>query len=139
MTQLQIKVGDIVLIADWEEQKAPKTCAAVKGLLPMSGDVLQARWSGEAAWVPLDDAELSIEFENHTCYPSKGELLIYPGFISVKEILIPYGPTVFGSKMGALPGKHFATVVDGRDRLEELGHRVVWQGAQSVELTEVGR
>ena len=105
----------------------------------MRGDVLQARWSGEAAWVPLDQRGLGIEFENHTCYPSKGELLIYPGFISVKEILIPYGPTVFGSKMGHLPEITSPQLSTAAIVWRSWATGWVWQGAQSVELTEVGR
>ena len=98
--------------------------------------LVQARWSGEAAWISIDHLDLDIEFENHTIYPSKGEFLVYPGFISVKEILIPYGPTAFASKMGLLPGNHFATIMSGLEQLEVLGRRVALEGAQDVELTE---
>ncbi len=125
-------------MAVWEEVKAPKSCAAIRRLLPLRDRLMQARWSGEAAWISIDNLELDIEFENHTIYPSKGELLVYPGFISVKEILIPYGASVFGSRMGLLPGNHFATIVSGLEQLEELGRRVALEGAQGVELSEVG-
>lgn len=135
-SQLLIKINDIVFAAAWEEGKAPKTCAAIRKLLPLKEKLAQARWSGEAAWISLDHLDLDIEFENNTAYPSKGELLVYPGTLSVKEILIPYGATVFGSKVGLLSGNHFATIVAGQDQLEELGRRVSLQGAQDVELTE---
>ena len=135
-SQLLIKINDLVFAAAWEESKAPKTCAAIRKLLPLKEKLVQARWSGEAAWISLDHLDLDIEFENHTVYPSKGELLVYPGFISVKEILIPYGAAWFGSKVGPLPGNHFATIVAGQDQLEELGRRVSLQGAQDVEITE---
>ena len=71
--------------------------------------------------MPLPELTLELAFENHTCYPAKGELLYYPGFISVREILIPYGASVFGSKVGLLPGNHFATITEGLDALETLG------------------
>ena len=136
-SQLQIKTKDLAFVAAWELVKAPKTCAAVKRLLPIAGKLVQARWSGEAAWISLDHLDIDIKFENHTIYPSKGELLFYQGFINVKEILIPYGPTIFGSKMGLIPGNHFASIIRGRDQLEELGRRVSLEGAQDVELTEL--
>ena len=136
-SQLQIVTKDLVIVAEWELVKAPKTCAAIKRLLPITEKLVQARWSGEAAWISIDHLDLDIEFENHTVYPSKGELLAYPGFINVKEILIPYGPTAFGSKMGLLPGNHFASIISGREQLEELGRRVSLEGAQDVELSEL--
>ena len=85
----------------------------------------------------IDHVELDIDFENHTVYPSKGELLVYPGFISGQEILFPYGATAFGSRRGVLAGNHFATVVEGQELLEELGRRVALEGAQDVEFLEV--
>ena len=134
---LQIKTKDLVFLAKWEEHKAPESCAAIRKLLPLRDKLVQARWSGEAAWISIDHLELNIEFENHTVHPSKGELLVYPGFISVKEILIPYGPTAFASTAGFLPGNHFATIFSGLEQLPELGRRVSLEGAQDAELTEV--
>ena len=31
---------------------------------------------------------------------------------------------------------HFATVVSGAEQLPEMGRRVLWQGAQEIEITE---
>ena len=136
-SKLQIRSKDLVFVAEWEEARAPISCATIKKLLPISHNIIQARWSGEAAWISLDHLDFNIEFENHTMYPSKGDLLVYPGFINVKEILVPYGPSIFGSKMGLLAGNHFASIVSGRDQLEELGRRVSMEGSQEVELSEV--
>ena len=134
--RLQIRTKDLVFIAEWESVKAPNSCAAIRKLLPIRHFIMQARWSGESGWIPIHHLDLDIQFENHTIYPSKGDLLVYPGFINVKEILLSYGPTAFGSKMGLLPGNHFATIVDGREQLEELGRRVSMEGAQDIELSE---
>ena len=136
-THLRLQTGDLVFVAAWEEERAPRTCAGLRGLLPLTVDLFQARWSGEAAWVPMDDIPLDVPLENHTAYPSKGDLLLYPGGISGREILIPYGSVQFASKMGLLAGNHFATVVQGREHLEELGLRLVWKGAQRLEFTEI--
>lgn len=136
-THLRLQTGNLLFIATWEEDRAPKSCAAMRGLLPVTFDLVQARWSGEAAWVDIDHLPIDIQPENHTAYPSSGDLLLYPGGTSVKEILFPYGPTRFGSKMGTLAGNHFATVVQGREHLEELGWRVSREGAQELELTEI--
>ena len=136
-TRLRLQTGDLVFVAAWEEEKAPRSCAAIRSLLPITLDLVQARWSGEAAWMDVDHLPIDAPHENHTAYPSRGDLLLYPGGISVKEILFPYGPTRFGSKMGIIPGNHFATVIQGREHLEEMGRRVFWEGAQKMELTEI--
>jgi uncharacterized protein DUF3830 len=134
---LRITVGDFEFAAWLEEEKAPNTVAALRRLLPLESKLVQARWSGEAAWVPLGwELELGIGPENATSYPGPGELLLYPGGLSEVEILFPYGATSFASKMGQLAGNHFATIEAGRERLTELGNAVLWDGALELRIHE---
>jgi hypothetical protein len=133
---LEISAGSFRFTARWELEKAPKTCAAVRRLLPLRAKLVQARWSGESAWVPLGELQTGLGFENHTSYPSAGQLLLYPGGISETEILFPYGWTAFASKAGQLAGNHFATIEDGHDQLAELGRRVLYEGAQEIVFSE---
>ncbi|ACZ40315.1 DUF3830 family protein [Sphaerobacter thermophilus] len=135
MGRVRITVGSLEFVAQWEEEAAPKTCAAFRELLPFQSKLIQARWSGESAWVPLGDFQLGVGFENATSYPAPGEILFYPGGYSETEILVPYGPTCFASKLGQLAGNHFLTIVEGRERLPELGRLVVWEGAQDITFT----
>ena len=136
MSSVRITVGDLTFVARWEEDAAPKTCAAFRARLPFKNKLIQARWSGESAWIPLGDLNLGIGFENQTSYPSRGDLLLYPGGFSETEILFPYGSTCFASKMGQLAGNHFLTIVEGQAQLKELGRRVVWEGAQDILFEE---
>jgi Protein of unknown function (DUF3830) len=133
---LKITVGSFELTARLEEVRAPRTVAAFRRLLPLDSQLIQARWSGQAAWIPFGELDLGIEFEDPTSYPGPGELLIYPGGVSETEILFPYGQTCFASKAGQLAGNHFATVVGGREHLEEIGRRVLWEGAQPIRFVE---
>ncbi len=133
---LRITVGDFELVARLEEERSPQTVAAVRRLLPLDSKLIQARWSGQAAWVPLGELDVGVELEDPTSYPQAGELLLYPGGLSETEILFPYGQTCFASKAGQLAGNHFATVVEGRERLAEIGERVLWQGAQDIRFVE---
>ncbi len=136
-TTLRITVGSLEFVARLEEEDAPQTCEAFSKLLPFRNKLVQARWSGEAAWVPLGDFTIGVGYENHTSYPGAGELLLYPGGFSETEILFPYGGTRFASKLGQLAGNHFLTIVDGREYLRDLGHLVLWQGAQDILFEKV--
>jgi len=122
----------LTFTARWEREAAPRTCAAFAAVLPFTQKIIQARWSGESAWIPLGDFQLGVSFENATSYPAPGEILLYPGGFSETEILFPYGATCFASKLGQLAGNHFLTLIDGREQLKELGRRVVWEGAQEI-------
>jgi hypothetical protein len=134
---LRITVGDFEFAARLEEEKAASTVAALRGLLPLESKLVQARWSGEAAWVPLGwEHELGIGPENATSYPGPGELLLYPGGLSEVEILFPYGATSFASKMGQLAGNHFATIEAGGERLADLGDAILWNGALDLRIQE---
>ncbi|HYH13398.1 MAG TPA: DUF3830 family protein [Thermomicrobiales bacterium] len=129
---ISITVGDLSFRAVFEAERAPQTVAAFHQVLPFQQKLIQARWSGEAGWVPLGDYDLGVGTENATCYPSPGEILFYPGGFSETEILFPYGRTNFASTMGQLAGNHFLTIVEGREHLPEVGRRIVWEGAQQI-------
>jgi uncharacterized protein DUF3830 len=135
---LRITLGELELTARLEEESAPRTVEVVRDLLPLEGKLVQARWSGEAAWVPLGwNMDLGLGPENATSYPAPGELLLYPGGLSEVEILFPYGATCFASKMGQLAGNHFATIEGGREHMAEIGRAVLEDGAQKILFAQV--
>jgi hypothetical protein len=135
---IEIVIADLRFLAHLETEKAPQTCARFLAMLPLKAQILQARWSGEAAWIPFGELNLDLGYENHTSYPAPGHLLLYPGGVSETEILFPYGSTMFASKAGQLAGNHFATIYEGNEQLAELGKRVVLKGAQEITFEERG-
>lgn len=137
MRTVRITAGKYTFKARLEEEKAPKTCAAIRGILPFRSKLVHVRWSGEATWVPMGDRRIGIDFENHTSHPAPGQVLVYPGGISEMEILFPYGSTLFASKVGQLAGNHFATVIEGNENLAEVGRLTLWEGALDFAIDEI--
>jgi hypothetical protein len=133
---LEIVAGEFRFVARLEEVGAPQTVAAFRRLLPLESRIVQARWSGQAAWIPFGELDVGLGPENATSYPAPGDILLYPGGVSETEILFPYGPTCFASKAGQLAGNHFATIVEGGEQLQALGERVLWEGAQPIRFEE---
>ncbi len=134
---IEINVAGMRFAARLETERAPKTSARFRAMLPLNSKIIQARWSGEAGWIPFGDLNLDLGYENHTSYPAPGHLLLYPGGLSETEILFPYGSTMFASRAGQLAGNHFATIYEGNEQLAALGHRVLWEGAQEITFTEL--
>jgi len=132
MATVRLPAGPLRFVARLEEARAPRTCAAFRAMLPLEARVIQARWSGEAAWIPLGEHRLDVPPENDTSTPAPGQLLLYPGGISERDILVPYGLARFACRAGELAGNHFLTIVEGAEQLPELGRLVLWEGAQPV-------
>jgi hypothetical protein len=132
VSKLRITAGPFSFIARLEEEKAPKTVAAFRSLLPWKNRLIHVRWSGESCWIPLGELDLQLPFENHTSFPAPGEILLYPGGFSETEILFPYGGVRFASIVGQLAGNHFLTVEDGRENLRELGVMTLYEGAKEI-------
>lgn len=133
---LEITAGDFRFVARLEEEDAPQSVAAFRGMMPLESRVIHVRWSGESMWIPFGDLELGIGPENATRFPNPGEILLFPGGVSEAELLFPYGHVAFGSKAGPLAGNHFATVVEGIEQLRELGMKCLWEGAQAILFEE---
>ena len=132
MERIRIKAAGFEFIARFESERAPKTCAKFRTMLPYKERIIHVRWSGEGCWIPLGELDLGLSFENHTSYPAPGEIILYPGGVSETEILLAYGAVHFASKVGQLAGNHFLTVVEGRDQLRPLGEHVLWHSPQDI-------
>ena len=135
MAELEITVGDLRFGARWEDA-APRTREALRPWLPIRSQLIHCRWSGEGTWIPFGDKRPDVGYENHTSHPAPGQILVYTGDLSECEILIPYGACDFSSKLGQLAGNHVATSTAGAEQLPELGRRVLWDGAQAIEIVE---
>ncbi len=138
MEKVKITIGDKVFMARLESEKAPKTCAAFKKMLPYKDKTVHVRWCGEGIWIPMGNFDVGVGYENQTSYPNRGEILIQTGKVSETEIMIPYGHSIFFSKVGRLVGNHFLTIEDNLDELAKVGVEVLYEGAHDItfELVE---
>jgi hypothetical protein len=84
--------------------------------------------------MPLGDLDFGVGYENNTCYPSAGQIILYPGGVSETEILLAYGYVNFASKAGQLSGNHFLTIIEGQERVYELGRTVLYKGMQKIRI-----
>jgi hypothetical protein len=137
MSKFKVTAGPFTFEAKLEEQLAPKTCAAFRKHLPFISKIIHVRWSGEGVWVPLGDLDFGVGYENNTCYPSAGQLILYPGGVSETEILLAYGYVSFASKAGQLSGNHFMTLTSGLENLYTLGRKVLIEGQQDIRFDQV--
>ena len=138
MEQVRIKSGEFLFVGELHSLEAPKTCEAFKKLLPLRSRFIHVRWSGEGIWIPFGEERLGLEYENHTSHPAKGEMLLYPGGISEMEMILAYGRCSFASQYGPLAGNHFLTITEGIENLKAFGEKVLWEGAQEIQIELMG-
>jgi hypothetical protein len=136
---MELVVDGEVFPATLLEEAAPETAAFVRTLLPLHTELMHVRWSGHATWINIDEVDLpEIPRENHTVYPSRGDLLFYPGYKNEQEILVSCGPTCFKSPAGELAGNHFATLAASPESLDAIERRTLREGVlrTTLRLTE---
>ncbi len=142
ISALDLTLGDELFPARLRWDLAPHSCEELLALLPYRGEVVHARWSGEAVWSPLGSAWPRDSFlarENSTQRPKIGELLLYAGELSEPELLIPYGVCCFASKAGRLDGNPVLTIEERLDRLAGIGNDILRRGALKLCLQVANR
>jgi len=111
MTSLRVETDRSTFYGPLSSDRAPESVSALETLLALTTELLQVRRSGHATWMPVDgDAVTDLPRENHTAYPSRGDVLVSPGFKNEPELLFACGPTCFESPAGEQAGNHVATL-----------------------------
>lgn len=134
--ELTIQVAGETFTATLHEEAAPESVAAMREFLPLESTLMHVRWSGIATWINIDDIELpELPRENHTVYPSRGDVLLYPGYRNEQEILVACGPTCFKSPAGELAGNHVATIDASAETLKDIEERTLHDGSLDVTVS----
>jgi hypothetical protein len=138
MAQLEFDIEGDAFTATLLENEAPRSVEAFREFLPLESQLMHVRWSGHATWINIDEIDLpEIPRENHTVYPSRGDILLYPGYRNEQEILVPCGSTCFKSPAGELAGNHVADLDASRGELVELEEDTLENGAKEIVVREI--
>jgi hypothetical protein len=140
MPDVTLEIDDWTFEAALLPDEAPESVAQFRDLLPLETTVKHVRWSGYAVFVEEfgEDAPdmTGLPRENHRVYPSRGDVLLYPGYENVPEILIACGSTAFRSPAGELAGNHVAIIEDAREELAALEVDVLENGSKEITIRE---
>jgi hypothetical protein len=140
MTDLILEVGEWTFEATLLPDEAPESVEQFLDLLPLETTVKHVRWSGYAVFVEEFGEDITdmthLPRENHCVYPSRGDVLLYPGYENVPEILIACGSTAFRSPAGELSGNHVAIIEDAREELAALEVDVLENGSTGITIRE---
>lgn len=138
MADLTFTIGEHTISADVLDEEAPATAEQLRTLTPLDTTVKHVRWSGYAIFIEAfgqsDPDFTHLPRENHTVYPSRGDILFYPGYENVPEILIACGPTAFKSPAGELAGNHVARLDADRDTLRTIEADILETGTKPVTI-----
>lgn len=135
MSQLQLDIEGDVYTAELFEEKAPRNIETMREFLPLDTELMHVRWSGHAVWANIDEIDLpEVPRENHTVYPSRGDILFYPGYRNEQEILIACGPTCFKSPAGELAGNHVGTLDISDEELVALEQETLDTGKKDLTI-----
>lgn len=133
MSTLELELEDRTLTAEVYEDEAPESVAAMREFLPLGSELMHVRWSGHATWINIDEIDLpELPRENHTVYPSRGDILLYPGYRNEQEILVACGSTCFKSPAGELAGNHVATLDATREELRTIEQETLETGMKDI-------
>lgn len=134
---VEIGIGTATFSAFFRDELSPKVCAEMRGRLPLLGEALHARWSGEAIWLPLGFNFPPIPSEHATSYPAPGDILIAAPGLSEGEILIAYGPCRFDSRAGQLAGTTFLSIREDVEGLAQVGREMLRHGALPLVIRQL--
>lgn len=131
--RILLAIGPFEFVGTLERETAPVSVAWLLQQLPLKGLLRHARWSGEAAWLPLEGSP-QLPAENATAHPRPGQILLYAGSLSQAELLIPYGACAFASKAGTLAGSPVMSLDGPLEDLCALGRLLIEEGMKPLRL-----
>jgi hypothetical protein len=145
--KIEIQIGEKTFVVELLTDKAPRTCQAIKSILPHEGITYHQFWSGQGLQVHDEilknmarehglwpTANFPDYSENPSIYGASGEVGFYPiGY----GLFITYGKARFyGPPEGVEPTYIFGKIKENLDELYELGRHIGRHGQQKIILRE---
>ena len=128
MKTLRIAFEGLTLTGHLFEDKAPKTCQALRDALPLEGSVTNVTWSGNMLrlWVKIPEPP---EAENVSELQHPGDILFVPGWNGLRFV---YGPAQMRGPAGAHPVPRVGRLVGDLTDFVKLAKTVEWEGAKKM-------
>jgi hypothetical protein len=127
--ELILKQKRVRAVAVFLEDEAPRTCAALWGMLPIESETYHAKWAGREVYTLIPPPPVSPGAENATITPIPGDILwfdVSPDSIDIPIEMRRANPrgfvdiaTFYGRNslllgpQGFMPGNLFATITEG--------------------------
>jgi hypothetical protein len=139
--RIRVRVDDVVAEAALDEDKAPKTTAALWEMLPIHDRTIQTRWSGNA-WRTEGNYELQPEgapVENIAERLSGGDIIYYPGYKSgLVKVGIAYGDAQWLNPfMDPIDVALIGRIDTNLDAFIDRCERIIFEGPIDVEITRI--
>lgn len=134
------------LTATLLEDRAPKTCEAIKEALPVSSKVLHAQYAGSEVYFENYPAKDDVPFENTTSRMDENLFLTnkHPGGIlayypnpKVKSFCIVYGEIVPRRLVDVEIALNIFAEINEKDKAIEIGNRIRREGSETVTIREI--
>jgi hypothetical protein len=135
MSRIVLEIDGVRAAGTLLEEKAPRTCAKVKALLPVDDRTIQVRWSG-AAWRTEKNYPLGIgEVENPVTILEPGDIIYYDEpKLDLFKIGIAYGKAAWRDMKGDLTVAHIGRITDGLEAFMNVSDRIIFEGPKRVRI-----
>ena len=139
MLRIELELEGVIAPAVLFEEQAPKTCAKVWALLPITDRTIQVRWSG-GAWRTEQNYPLQIgAVENPITVLEAGDIIYYddPRY-NLYKIGVAYARAAWREFAGDLTVAHIGRLTGNLEAFNQRGDRIIVDGPKTVRIRRAG-
>ena len=135
MRNIVIEIDGVAAQAILFDDKAPRTCAKIRSLLPIEDRTIQVRWSG-AAWRTEKNYRLELgQIENPVTVLEPGDLIYYDDpRHQLYKVGVAYGRAAWRDFEGDLPVAHIGRITSNLEPFVKVCDRIIYDGPRVVRI-----